>query len=354
MTMKTKKVCAFAAMAAAVVCTYSARALDLPGAGETYTVPSGVTNVITDAEIDAYNALGKVVFTDETSALRFTAGTAPNVLLEGSGWMIKDNDAEWSISCQQSTAWVGTWDFKDGTIKLVSPDGTANNHGALFNYSSPDLHDVYVREGANLYGFVDYKCCQAYNKVRFHLAGQIETRAGGYGPNIRQVFLDDDATWYNGTSTTPTFGYSGSYDGLLNLNGYMLTANGANYANSSFYMQGVTINGPGTFFVNQTVNGGLIVRSYSSESYDGFYKAAVGKKIGDGKSWLLVPPPSTPINNANFLSFVFGDEEQGETDGIKAVSTKVENGVRYNLAGQKVGADYKGIVIVNGKKFVVK
>ncbi len=86
----------------------------------------------------------------------------------------------------------------------------------------------------------------------------------------------------------------------------------------------------------------------------GFYKAAVGKKIGDGKSWLLVPPPSTPINNANFLSFVFGDEEQGETDGIKAVSTKVENGVRYNLAGQKVGADYKGIVIVNGKKFVVK
>jgi len=86
----------------------------------------------------------------------------------------------------------------------------------------------------------------------------------------------------------------------------------------------------------------------------GFYKAAVGKKIGDGKSWLLVPPPSTPINNANFLSFVFGDEEQGETDGIKAVSTKVENGVRYNLAGQKVGADYKGIVIVNGKKMLNK
>ena len=85
----------------------------------------------------------------------------------------------------------------------------------------------------------------------------------------------------------------------------------------------------------------------------GFYKAAVGKKIGVGKSWLLVPP-ATPINDANFLSFVFGDEEQGETDGIKAVSTKVENGVRYNLAGQKVGADYKGIVIVNGKKYLNK
>mgnify|MGYP002512711749 CR=1 FL=1 len=28
------------------------------------------------------------------------------------------------------------------------------------------------------------------------------------------------------------------------------------------------------------------------------------------------------------------------------------NGAIYNLAGQKVGADYKGIVIKNGKKFI--
>ena len=259
-----------AAMAAAVVCARSVMALDLPGAGETYTVPFGVTNEVTEADMGAFNALGKVVFTDETSALRFTSATAPNVLLEGAGWMIKDNDAEWSLSCQQSTAWVGTWDFKAGTVKLVSPDGTANKHGALFNYSCPDLHDVYIRDGADLYGFVDSKCCQAYNKVRFHLAGQIETRAGGFGPNVRQVFLDDDATWYNGTSTTPTFGFTGEYDGLLNLNGYTLTANGGNYDVNSFYMQGATINGPGTFYVHPYVCGGLIVRSYNSENYDGW------------------------------------------------------------------------------------
>ena len=85
----------------------------------------------------------------------------------------------------------------------------------------------------------------------------------------------------------------------------------------------------------------------------GFYKAATGKTIGVGKSWLLVPGTGG-AKDVEFLSFVFGDEEQGETDGIKAVSTKVENGVRYNLAGQKVGADYKGIVIVNGKKVIIK
>ena len=86
----------------------------------------------------------------------------------------------------------------------------------------------------------------------------------------------------------------------------------------------------------------------------GFYKAADGKKIGVGKSWLLVPPSTGGAKDVEFLSFVFGDEEQGETDDIKAVSTKVEDGVRYNLAGQKVGADYKGIVIVNGKKVIIK
>ena len=37
---------------------------------------------------------------------------------------------------------------------------------------------------------------------------------------------------------------------------------------------------------------------------------------------------------------------------VKAV--KGETGVRYNLAGQKVGNGFKGVVIENGKKLVVK
>ena len=41
--------------------------------------------------------------------------------------------------------------------------------------------------------------------------------------------------------------------------------------------------------------------------------------------------------------------------GIKNVKAqKVADGARYNLAGQKVGAAYKGIVIQNGKKILVK
>lgn len=43
------------------------------------------------------------------------------------------------------------------------------------------------------------------------------------------------------------------------------------------------------------------------------------------------------------------------TDGITNVNAaKAENAVRYNLAGQKVGNDFKGVVIMNGKKVVLK
>ncbi len=50
------------------------------------------------------------------------------------------------------------------------------------------------------------------------------------------------------------------------------------------------------------------------------------------------------------------DMGNGETDGIKSVqgSGFTVNGEAYNLAGQRVGKDYKGIVIVKGKKIVVK
>ena len=80
---------------------------------------------------------------------------------------------------------------------------------------------------------------------------------------------------------------------------------------------------------------------------EGFYEYTGTAAIPARKAFFET---SSEIAGGKF-SIVFADDE---TDGIKAVSTKVENGVRYNLAGQKVGADYKGIVIVNGKKVIIK
>ncbi len=41
-------------------------------------------------------------------------------------------------------------------------------------------------------------------------------------------------------------------------------------------------------------------------------------------------------------------------DAIKAMRAAGETTVRYNLAGQRVSDAQKGIVIVNGKKVLVK
>lgn len=54
---------------------------------------------------------------------------------------------------------------------------------------------------------------------------------------------------------------------------------------------------------------------------------------------------------ANVMSLIFDDNE---STGIQNVEQNAQNGVAYNLAGQRVAANAKGIVIVNGKKYINK
>jgi|GEM_PF-6136158 len=100
-----------------------------------------------------------------------------------------------------------------------------------------------------------------------------------------------------------------------------------------------------------TITGGEVGRAFvfgRKSGNVGFYKAADGKNVAKGKSYLLFD-----VAPSNALEF-FAIDDESETDGINKVNTLVENGVRYNLAGQRVGNDYKGIVIVNGHKVVIK
>lgn len=54
------------------------------------------------------------------------------------------------------------------------------------------------------------------------------------------------------------------------------------------------------------------------------------------------------------LGFYGFEFKEGSSTGINTVKSASENGVRYNLSGQKVAEDYKGVVIENGKKVVMK
>ena len=85
----------------------------------------------------------------------------------------------------------------------------------------------------------------------------------------------------------------------------------------------------------------------------GFYwqKGTSGTKVNNAahKAFLQV----LASNSAKFLSFTFGEETTG-INGIIASDAEQDDTALYNLAGQRVAKGYKGLVIKNGKKYLVK
>ena len=83
---------------------------------------------------------------------------------------------------------------------------------------------------------------------------------------------------------------------------------------------------------------------------DGFYKASNGKTIPATCAYIEI---ANSVNPAKFYSL--GDQS-GSTTGITSVKNEAagNNAPMYNLAGQLVDKGYKGIVIKNGKKIVLK
>lgn len=85
----------------------------------------------------------------------------------------------------------------------------------------------------------------------------------------------------------------------------------------------------------------------------GFYwqKGTGGTSVNNAahKAFLRVLASSS----AKFLSFTFGEETTG-INGITASDAEQDGTALYNLAGQRVAKGYKGLVIKNGKKYLVK
>lgn len=80
----------------------------------------------------------------------------------------------------------------------------------------------------------------------------------------------------------------------------------------------------------------------------GFYRVETGVQIPKNKAYLEINAPTS----AKYYSIGIG----GNTTGIQAIhqnSVKAD-GIMYSLSGQRVGKDYKGIVICNGKKMIKK
>lgn len=82
----------------------------------------------------------------------------------------------------------------------------------------------------------------------------------------------------------------------------------------------------------------------------GFYQVSSSVTIPANKAYLEIATPTT--TPAKYYSIGIG----GNTTGIQAIQQNgvKADGIMYSLSGQKVGANYKGIVICNGKKMIKK
>ena len=83
----------------------------------------------------------------------------------------------------------------------------------------------------------------------------------------------------------------------------------------------------------------------------GFYPVNVNNYAINSFRCYLTLPAAEP--GAQALTIVFDDEN---TTGVKNVKNTMEEGSNeiYNLSGQRVGKDYKGVVIKNGRKMIQK
>lgn len=88
------------------------------------------------------------------------------------------------------------------------------------------------------------------------------------------------------------------------------------------------------------------------------FRKTTSGTIAANKAYLKIEKSETPSK----LNIVFAEDEnkqeeepQGETTSIRNMTnTNVNNNVVYNMNGQRVGSNYKGMVIINGKKVIRK
>jgi hypothetical protein len=96
-------------------------------------------------------------------------------------------------------------------------------------------------------------------------------------------------------------------------------------------------------------NNKSIYRLINSASGIGF-SLYTGSTLKAGQFFVLGAPTAE-----GRLQVVWLDEngiEESDATAIQSIETETEDGPAYNLAGQKVGAGYKGLVIKNGKKMM--
>lgn len=125
-----------------------------------------------------------------------------------------------------------------------------------------------------------------------------------------------------------------------------ITVNNADVVvdNSSLPQKTVTDNNGHSVTFHGNYAKGLVPRGAYFISGGNFYLADSDVTLKGYRGYITINGAS-----AKEVTYSFSD-----TDGIKSVSTAATDNKAYNLAGQRVDANTKGIIIVNGRKVINK
>lgn len=121
---------------------------------------------------------------------------------------------------------------------------------------------------------------------------------------------------------------------------------------------------PSTNYLKQMANGGTVAASTGStfhyifakkkegDANIGFYKLTADHTLDAKKAYLETDTDITPTGDSARVLMVFDDGQTTSIDNIQG--RKVDEGIYYNLSGQRVQNPTKGLYVVNGKKVIIK
>ena len=172
---------------------------------------------------------------------------------------------------------------------------------------------------------------------------------------------------FTSTGVTPYYA-SNIATGQVTLTSVLTTASGSGYilqGSEGVYAIPViaeSVSAPSTNYLKATGDNAADVAASTDGTYHyifakhnseiGFYKLTSDHTLGAHKAYLETDTDITPTGAGARALIIFND---GQTTSINSVQDrKVEDGIYYNLSGQRVKIPSKGLYIVNGKKVVVR
>lgn len=241
----------------------------------------------------------------------------------------KNYNGVWSISVSTT----------DNTVEIKNQNGFI----VYFNHTknSPFLIASY-----SFFNQKNYSKVQLFKKVTFETlttsAGGYATYSADYAVNYSELGLTAYTLTVDETNKTVT---AKEFTGVVPAGGAVLVKGTPSKA---YTLTPATTEGDATFATDlqtgATKSDGTQYGFTSKSGTPAFAQVQSGQDIPAKKGYIVLSGTS-----AAKYSICFDDEATG-IHTIEAASAA--NGAMYNLAGQRVDKSYKGIVIVNGKKYL--